>query len=577
MSPLRRWAVGAALILCTGCARPEPIGGPRVTPTLAGRFEIERGLFGATDQAVALGDCNGDGRLDVSESAPWHVAVQDGAGAFSPVPLPVPLNVSTFVDLDGDGLLDLVADGLGSAIVFLRGHGDCHFDAPVQLARLPMDLAHVTQILVADVDLDGRSDLLVSRHNGVAGPFMLLLARGDGTFEATTPPVLAVQGTSPFLAFTTLVDDVDGDGVNDLFVGVDHQASWFSWGTADEPAPAYVRDDSITPSLVPANPMSMSPLDFDRDGRIDYFISGEPGLSRLLRNVAPRKLSDLAQAAGLAGEKKVTAWGALSFDADLDGWTDLLRLQEVETATSHAPHRPALYLNRHDGTFEEVSEAAFDGELWAEQLVCGDLESDGRVSCLAREEAGTVLLRNRLTPTGGFVGVRLRGTVSAPDASGARVSLDGEARPLVVVAGGQSPVGGEHVRDVRLAVGARSSASVSVTWPSGIVQHLADLPAGRYTLVTEPGVLTVSRRVAPADGVSTIEVTADALEAGVDASELHFDEVTAGAWRGPATVGADGKVHRTLVAPAVPGEARVTLRIGDTALRVRPRIRFVAP
>ena len=76
--------------------------------------------------------------------------------------------------------------------------------------------------------------------------------------------------------------------------------------------------------------------------------------------------------------------------------------------------------------------------------------------------------------------MRLRGTVSSPDASGAHVALDGARPPLVVMAGGQSPTLGEHDRGVILALGAATTASVTVTWPSGIVQHVTGLAAGRY-------------------------------------------------------------------------------------------------
>jgi hypothetical protein len=173
-------------------------------------------------------------------------------------------------------------------------------------------------------------------------------------------------------------------------------------------------------------------------------------------------------------------------------------------------------------------------------------------------------------PAGNWVGVRLRGTVSSPDASGARVSLDGATPPLVV-ATGQSPAWGEHARDVLVAIGDRESASVSIEWPSGIVQRAENLAAGTYTTVTETKTLTVSTRVAPADGETIVDVTVDMNAAGAMAASIEREG--AGTWVGPATA-SEGLLRRQLRAPAQAGSARIEVQLDGVALRVRPRIRF---
>ena len=182
------------------------------------------------------------------------------------------------------------------------------------------------------------------------------------------------------------------------------------------------------------------------------------------------------------------------------------------------------------------------------------------------------MLRDELTPRGSWVGLRLRGTVSSPEAVGARVSLDGASPPLVVVAGGQSPIGGEHDRGVLLAIGSHDRADLTITWPSGLRQALRGVPAGRYTSVVEPAALTVAPRVAPADGSARVEVVVDPMAAGARTAAIECrGDCT---WTGPTTTDADGRLHRWLQAPAAPGSARVEVALDGVPLAVRPRVRF---
>lgn len=197
------------------------------------------------------------------------------------------------------------------------------------------------------------------------------------------------------------------------------------------------------------------------------------------------------------------------------------------------------------------------------------------MSCFAREPAGNLLLENHLETTAHWLGIRLSGTVSSADASGARVSLDGEDRPLVLIADGQSPTWGEHRRDVLVPIGDRTSGSITIHWPSGLVQSVPDLPANAYATVTEPRVLTVSTRVAPADGKTLITVDVDPAIVGASTFEIALDG--AGSWASPLAQRSDGTWTRALVAPAQPGTARLTLSLDGKALTVRPRLRFTAP
>lgn len=86
--------------------------------------------------------------------------------------------------------------------------------------------------------------------------------------------------------------------------------------------------------------------------------------------------------------------------------------------------------------------------------------------------------------------------------------------------------------------------------------------------------MRLAARVLEADGVATAEVVVDPRPVGARRVELTLQG--AGSWAGAATTDAHGRVHRTLRAPATPGEARVTVALDGVVLRVRPRMMFRA-
>ncbi len=550
-----------------------PDGSAAVTPrfALGGSYEVTHRFLGGESAITVVGDCDGDGRVDYLHRA--HVFVQRVDGGFTPVLLDDigGRKAGTMVDLDGDGHLDLVL--AGEEVEWRRGDGACHFGPPQRVADATT--GEPSQVLVYDVDQDGLADLTVGRQERTDIAWQLLVARGDGRFEdqlaVPTPTVPHREG--PYRTFSTYYSDVDGDGTQDVFAAVDNDLGWFAWGVPGD-APKFAQDPEITRTLFPASPMSVSPIDYDRDGAPEYFVSGSFDHSLLFRYRGDRRMEDVAAQAGLShiGGPTDDLWASLTFDANMDGYQDLLVL--VAPDDHSGPGRARLLINQRNSTFALAESSVLGVDLHAVSMSCADFAQDGHVSCLARDlnDRGLVMLRNRVEHEGSWVGLRLRGTVSSPDASGARVSLDGAAPPLVVVADGQSPTQGEHDRGVLLAVGHQEVAAVTIDWPSGIRQRVTDLHAGAYATVTEPRAVTVSTRVAPADGHSTVEVMVD--PAAVGAAVATIEGGAPGEWAGPPSTDERGCIHRTLRASSVRGSARVVVTLDGVALRVRPRVRF---
>ena len=157
-------------------------------------------------------------------------------------------------------------------------------------------------------------------------------------------------------------------------------------------------------------------------------------------------------------------------------------------------------------------------------------------------------------------------------AASLRAFVAREITPQVARWGQGAPTFGVHATFVQLAVGDRATAPLVVRWPSGVVQRVDAAPTDALFDVTEPEVLRVSARVAPADGATTLDVAVAPQLVGETTATI--ERTGAGDWTGPAALGADGALHRTLRAPASPGAARIVVSVGPAALAVRPRVMF---
>jgi hypothetical protein len=274
----------AGLVLCAACPR---------APARAHDGPFERRVVLEVDAPsdVALTDLNGDGHVDaVVAASRLHVLLGDGTGELreggtvdagaNPAGL-------SFGDVNGDGVPDLaVANHETHQVTVLLGDGAGGLEpapgSPITVALEP----HPHAVVLADLDGDGRLDLLVDDRRGEA--VLVLRGAGDGRFEQ--PGTAIPVGGDPYRGMVAA--DIDGDGALDLLtpnprdVGV-RLASGRGAAPAGgggrqlalDEAPAAGGDRPLAfdeaPPVPAPGPFSLGVADLTGDGALDLVVASE--------------------------------------------------------------------------------------------------------------------------------------------------------------------------------------------------------------------------------------------------------------------------------------------------------------
>ena len=433
---------------------------------------------------VAVGDFDNDGWEDLYVTAYggnklYH---NNGNGTFTDVtaasgtggpttPGQTWSTSAAWVDLDNDGLLDLVVlryvqwdfsdefcgehrEGYRAychpdifpaipALVF-HNDGNGHFTEVAKKMGLDTP-GKGLGIAIADFDHDGKIDLAVANDSMLE---FLFHNQGNGHFEET--------GLTAEIA-------VDGDGRTYAGMGIDF-------------------------------------ADYNNDGLPDLVITNLANQKyALYRNNGDGSFTYDTYVSGLARMSLLhSGWGIRFLDYDNDGLKDILIAQghdldnvELNYPQLHYKEPMLLAHNNGKGTFTDVSAqsgAVFEQPWVSRGMAIGDLDNDGRIDAVVTTNGGPAhLLHNETATPNHWLLLSLTGHKSNRDGIGAVIKLTTSKGPQWVTVSTAGSYLSANDKRAHFGLGSDTSAkSIEIHWPSGIVQKLADVHADQVLRVDEP-------------------------------------------------------------------------------------------
>ena len=311
-------------LLNSGNTSPTPDTISILKGNATGGFTVSGTTYSTGNGSVAIvaGDFNGDGKLDlaVANSTDLTVSILLGNGVYtfsaatpySASPL-TSLTAIAVGDFNGDGVLDLAVSGTtasGNAVIILQGDGTGAFSnvtpSGIAVGNGP------SSVVTGDFNGDGNLDFAVA--NKTDNTINVWLGNGSGTTftAAAGSPFTTAAGTAPAAMAAA---DFNGDGHLDLAVaesGKKRVDIFKGNGDGTFTLQAGTLATGTTPVAIVAG-------DFNADGHIDLAVtnSGQTTASLMLGN------GDLTFQAQTTANVGTTPVAIASADFNGDGTADL--------------------------------------------------------------------------------------------------------------------------------------------------------------------------------------------------------------------------------------------------------------
>ncbi len=444
-------------------------------------------------QGACVGDYDNDGRDDLfvtcyGKNLLYH---NNGDGTFTEVAERAGVagdvwrwnTGCTFFDYDRDGLLDLfVATYVdqGKDFHLLPGPGSgqfCQYKG-IPMACGPRGLA------------TGRNYLY---HNN-----------GDGTFTDVSEKAGIVLLPEKHYALGVISVDYDNDGWPDLYVACDSTASILYHNNHDGTFAdrAFMAGVAYSGDGEAQAGMGVAAGDYNQDGFFDLaktnFSDDTPDL---YRNNGDGTFRDATFSAGLGSHPNYMGWGMGFFDFDNDGWLDLFMANGHLDAVIDRYHidstyaEPKLLYHNVPGpggrrVFQDVSRAsgpAIPILTSSRGVAFADYDDDGDVDIVINNLNGPAfLLRNDGGNRHHWIKIKTVGVKSNRNGIGTRVEVHaGSLRQVDEVRSGGSYISQNELR-LHFGLGEqREAEEIIVRWPSGQVDRLQHVAAGRTIVIQE--------------------------------------------------------------------------------------------
>jgi enediyne biosynthesis protein E4 len=426
-------------------------------------------------------------------------------------------------DFDNDGYPDLYVTGYGRAILY-HNNGNGTFTDVTAKAGVADEGGWSTSAGWFDYDKDGWLDLLVTNYiewspknnlwcgerrpgyrsychpgNYKGQRIKLYHNNHDGTFTDVSDA--SGVGKPEAKGMGVVLADFNNDGWPDIAVAND---SWPNFLFINKHNGTF-EDVSLVSGLAASEDgryeagMGIDAADVDGDGWMDVYITHlDFELNRLYRNSQDGTFTDETFRSRIGNKAVLLSGVAAKFlDYDNDGWNDILQLNGAMLDNVSLYHgevsykEPLLmYRNLGKGEFDKVSDSLgsdFMRPIVGRGLATADYDNDGDIDIVTNNRGDfPSLLRNDGGNANNWLTVQLVGTKSNRDGVGASLKLTSEGLVEVEQAkGGMSYMSASDPR-IHFGLGKRAKlASLEITWPSGQVDRLTNIPINQIITVKE--------------------------------------------------------------------------------------------
>jgi hypothetical protein len=430
-------------------------------------------------------------------------------------------------DYDNDGHPDIYVTGYGRAILY-HNNGNGIFTDVTAKAGVADEGGWSTSAAWLDYDHDGYLDLVVlnyiewsSKNNLWCGEhrpgyrsychpgnykgqhIKLYHNNHDGTFTDVSES--SGIGKPEAKGMGVVAADFNNDGWTDIAVANDSWPNFLFINKHD----GTFQDVSFVSGIAASEDgryeagMGIDAADLTGNGLLDIYITHlDFELNRLYTNNGDGSFTDATFSSGIGNKAILYSGVSMKFlDYDNDGWPDIVQLNgamvdNVQLYHSEVTYKEPLLMFRNLGTgqFEKIPDGAlgpdFSRPIAGRGIATADFDNNGTIDIAVNNRGDYPrLLRNDQPHDDAgnhWLEVLLIGTKSNRDGIGASLKLTAEGTTHIEQAkGGMSYMSASDPR-IHWGLGKRSKIDqLEITWPSGTVDRLKDVPIDKIIAVKE--------------------------------------------------------------------------------------------